>query len=101
MRRFLIRNAAGEQVGEGVEWPDRQCTAFVYSHHQQHALHGFGGVTALFDGRVTLEWIDPDTTSRGPNHTVADIDGGGPGGTGTASFRLQRIERRIEFVKKP
>ena len=64
MRRFLIRNAAGEQVGEGVEWAggavDR-VAVHVFSHAQTHTLRNIDAVRRmLFSEPVTIDWLDPE-----------------------------------------
>jgi hypothetical protein len=73
MRRFLIRNAAGEQVGEGVEWSDgsvaakldaaRLPTNFLNTKDLSPSLapHGF-----------SIDWLDPEPGTLTDDTDTAD-----------------------------
>jgi hypothetical protein len=75
MRRFLIRNAAGEQVGEGVEWSDgRTETRGLYGHRAVDGYFAMGVESAergLASARLSIAWLDPEPADRS-----RDGDGG-------------------------
>lgn len=80
MRRFLIRNAAGEQVGEGVEWADRTVTARQQPSRGVDFASSASELALAYSGiGLSIDWLDPEPADRS-----RDGDGGV---IGIAAFR--------------
>jgi hypothetical protein len=59
MRRFLLRNAAGEQVGEGIEWADGSLCMNSPGRRNYDGYSDAAEFARLNPGAL-IDWLDPE-----------------------------------------